>query len=311
MLRVFAIVPFLGILAVEGWVTLYRVEKPVSRWSAIGLLLLVGLLSSYQLFECFGQGRQPQSPSFAQESDVMSYQAYQLIREKAKKDGPGYLFIDFLHYPLDHTLDIGTFPYNALLNPKWREAHPTWGCLLTNANYIPFLKARWPLAQWTLVDPSIDPWDGPLALGIFPITSEIIPMIEPWKKASLLFHQVSSQSYQLPRSAVHSSLTELLAQNETLTQGDPYLESAFWETMYFNHCADGKFGEAFYDLQMILQKGYPAAHVYSELGTLYYHHHEPEMAKKMFEKAIQLGGPNTDAENNLSFLKNLPSSSQP
>ncbi|HXL72906.1 MAG TPA: hypothetical protein VN963_04705, partial [bacterium] len=187
MMRVENLIPVLLAVMALGTYALVLSLKP--QWR-IGLVVLFPLsfgLNFYHLAVPFANAARPASPYFAETRSDESYNAFQVIREKARKDGPGLLFLDFLHCPLDQTLYLATFPYNASMNPQLKDAKRTWAAFLTNINYVPFLKSQLPHAQWYVVNPQIDPWDGQLVLGVFALEDSNKTLVDRWSRAEQIF----------------------------------------------------------------------------------------------------------------------------
>jgi len=209
------------------------------------------------------------------------------------------LFLDFLYCPLDQTLYMATFPYNAGMNPQFKSTQATWAGFLTNINYEPFFKDRLPDIQWHIVNPRKDPWDGQLVLGVFELNASNRVLVDGWLRAEPVFHQLAENTYRLPQDETGERLVGPLMRGYPLVQGDRFLESAFWEAVYFSHCGDKKFQDAFRDLLMIFHNGYPAAHIYNEMGALLYSRGDLKNARTAFQKAVLLGGDHTEAPENL------------
>jgi hypothetical protein len=232
-----------------------------------------------------------------------SYNAYRILKEKADQDGPGDLALDFPCVPLDQTLAIATYPFNALMNPKLEDREPSWVAFLTNFNYRFFLEKRFPNAQWYTLGSKLMPWDGELMLGIVPRVAENRGELDRFLEVQPLFHEVTVELNRQAGRKSRESVLEPFFRGFPLVQGDPFLESSFWEIAYFNHSADKRFQDSFNDLTRILQEGYPAAHIFNELGTLLWLRKDYPNARKAFQRAVLMGGNHTLAVDNLRQLE--------
>jgi len=305
MMRVENLIPLLLVVMAFGIQALTAGFK--ARWKTMVLVLLLFStgFSFYHLTVPFANTVNPGSPHFGATRSEESLNSYEVIRSKALKDGPGLLFLDFLYCPLDQTLYLATFPYNAGMNPRLKEAKPAWACFLVNINYVPFLKKELPHAQWFVVNPKTTPWVGQLVLGVFDLNVENRELVARWSKAEPAFHQVAETAYQLPVDETGERLMEPLVKDYPAIRGDRYLESAFWEAVYFNRCRDKKFPEAYEALSMILKQGYPAAHIYNEMGVYFFAKHDLKKSQSSFQTAVRLGGDHTDAADNLKRVDKL------
>jgi hypothetical protein len=259
-------------------------------------------LDFYRLAVPFANALNPEGPLHALQSGE-SYKAFQILERKAKREGPGWIFLDYVSVPLDQTLQVATRPFNALYHPSPKPFLPSWMAFLCNINYLPFLEKKFPGAEWFTVGSSLMPWDGELMLGVVPVTSQSQAAAERYLKADPLFHGMTREMLKLSEEKSREGPLAVFLNGYGLVQGDPFLESSFWEIAYFNHSADRKFQDSLNDLQMILKEGYPAAHVYNELGGLLYFEKDRQGAKQAFIKAVQLGGSHTPAQENLRWLE--------
>jgi hypothetical protein len=302
MMRVENLIPILLTIMALGT---YDLALSLKRQWGIGLVVLflfsVGL-NFYHLVVPFANAAQPTSPHFSEIRSEESYNAYQVIRDKAQQAGPGLLFLDFLYCPLDQTLYLATFPYNAGMNPRLKDTKPTWAGFLTNINYVPFLKNQLPDAQWYVVNSKTDPWDGQLVLGVFNLNDANRFLVGKWLRGGPIFHELTENAYRLPVDEAGEHLVGPLMKGYSLVRGDRFLKSVFWEEIYFNHCRDKNFFDAARDLSMILHNGYPAAHIYNEMGVLLYSKRDMKNARIAFWNSIRLGGDHTNAPGNLKIL---------
>ncbi|HTC19650.1 MAG TPA: glycosyltransferase family 39 protein, partial [bacterium] len=304
LMRIMMVIPLLLLVTAMGIV---RLAGEVSaKWRMTLILALLGFsacLDTYHLAGPYADIWQKPGDYFRSLKSEESYNAYRILSEKSKKDGPGWLFLDFLCFPLDQTLTVASYPFNATLNPALQSSQPTWAAVLTNVNYRPFLAQRFPKAEWFQVGSSLSPWDGEVMVGVIPLDAQNQADIRHWVEVQPLFHEVTRQ---LARQQADQKREEFLGpflKEAGQVQGDPFLASSFWEIAYFNHSADKRFQDSFNDLTRILQEGYPAAHIFNELGSLLWFRKDYPEARKAFQRAVLTGGNHTLAVDNLGQLE--------
>ncbi|HUO57035.1 MAG TPA: hypothetical protein VMV05_02560 [bacterium] len=307
MMRVLTVIPLLVVATAMGFTVLADGFKPaLAKSLLLGLLLVSAGLDFYHLAVPYAAfWRSPQAFVHSLKSEE-SYNAYKILSAKAAQEGPGLLFFDFVPVPLDQTLFIACEPFDAASNPVLKNRPAAWMAFVTNVNYRPFLEKRFPMAQWIQLGTQKMPWDGELMLGILPIDASARAAADLWLKCQPSFHEVTKQLVRLPEGKSREKILENFSREQVVMGGDPFLLSVSGEILYFNHSADGKFQESLVDLGGIMDKGYPAAHLFNELGGLLYYMKDINGAKKAFLKAVQLGGSHTLARENLGQLEGKP-----
>ena len=303
MQRLMLVLPLLLLIMVMG--LLWVLSGLTQRWMALSLALLLGFSAGWDFYRLVVPLREALNPPWHSQTlkSEESFNAYGILKEKADKDGPGWLFLDYVPVPLDQTLLLATYPFNAAYNPKLESVEPRWMAFLANVNYGPFLEKRFPDGQWHILGSSLMPWDGELMLGVVPLTPQSRGTAEAWMKAQPIFHGATVGIVRQSEGKSREGVLEDFFKGYPLVQGDPFLESAFWEIAYFNHSADKRFQDSFSDLTRILRDGYPAAHIFNELGTLLWFKKDYPDARKAFLRAARLGGNHTLAMENLRQLE--------
>jgi uncharacterized protein HemY len=87
-----------------------------------------------------------------------------------------------------------------------------------------------------------------------------------------------------------------------LFQGDPFLESSFWEKIAENEYGDRNYEEQIMALQKAIEKGCPVAHLYNDLGALYLRRSHYSEARTAFETALRCSPNHTSAAAGLKIL---------
>jgi tetratricopeptide (TPR) repeat protein len=81
-----------------------------------------------------------------------------------------------------------------------------------------------------------------------------------------------------------------LAEGQTLVQGDRFLESCYWEKaadFYYNHDFKNHYPQVVGSLQQAIDRGFPAAHLYYDLGSLYLRKRNFNGARQAFLSALK------------------------
>ncbi len=311
--RVFLVLPFVLFLAAEGFQGLAFILNPRQRpWFLGGILAIMGALNAYHLLGPYQRHWENPGPSWGYYKSPENARAYQILEQAAGAWGPGYLFQNFPCDMSDASLTVASYPFNLAVNPQIRFPHPRWFAVLANDNYRPFLMRRFPCGRWFQLSGDLDRPDGGLGLGLFPLASIPGPTLEAWSKANNAFQEVAYAFLNRPTGTDYSKPLEALDQFHVLMQGDPFLESCYWEKTYYLYFQNGAFGDrqkwadfesAFQALRQALGHGYPAAHLLNEYGScLMLMRLYPE-AEKAFEEAIQANPSFSPASDNLSLLR--------
>jgi len=189
-----------------------------------------------------------------------------LIRNKARSDGPGLLFTDFLTLRHNHSLSVLAYPDNAALRADLDPNHATWAAILAEPGYFGFLERDFPEGQWTSMPPRGG--DPGLSLGLVPITPANRARLEGWVSAHHFFHRQNwlAENAQGFRTR-YPALVSDLESGRPLMEGDPFLLSAYgeWAAQYY---WDPKEARNIGFLRLAIRKGYPAPHLIRKLVDL-------------------------------------------
>jgi hypothetical protein len=304
-MRVAQVFPFLVLGSAYG---LRRILGP---WNARTRLLLLSLVAVsyavdlYNLGDCRVQGGTDHTPSIHDGRRLPEYRrAYDLVRERVRREGTGYLFTDFLSDPIDRTLWFATMPYNALEGAGTPGVAPRWAALVVNAYYVPFLEKRFPGSSEVLLSKDVDPDDGGKALVFLPLSGPVPVPLERWQDAHRVFSMLTARL--IHSSYIHASnegADEILEKNKRSFEKDPFLESLYWERVFQNRVMERKWGEAIGALEEGLRKGCRAAHLFNELGVLRAMAGDKKGARSAFRSAMSAPGNRTEAAENLERLK--------
>ena len=160
MQRLALVLPFLLFVALLGIFSMASGHE--RRWATIFLALLLGISAGWDFYRLAVPFREALNLSWHSQTlkSEESFNAYRILRVKATEDGPGRLFLDYVPVPLDQTLFLATYPFNATENPKWEFSKPKWMAFLANVNYGPFLEKRFAGGEWHVLGSNLLPWDG-------------------------------------------------------------------------------------------------------------------------------------------------------
>lgn len=303
--EMFRILPMLPLLlggAALGMSALLDSLKASWRWPVLGLLLLFSLvLDSHQLFRVYGDVWTHPDGWFASKS-VDRLRAYSILDDLQKKSGPGIILCELVPDLYDQSLSLATYKYNVLQNPELNQTQPRWAAVLANVHYQPCLAADFPEAQWVRLAGDMGWPDGGLMLGVIPL-----PCSHPDKLARLIQADKASQElipivYDDRDYKSRKPVTEKLASLRPFFEGDPFLEACFWEKMADNAYGDRDYESQVAALQRAIEKGYPAAHLYNDLGALYLRRSRFKEARDSFEKALHSRPNFTSAAAGLEML---------
>lgn len=224
---------------------------------------------------------------------IERYRAYEILKGTASQNGPGLIFSDFLPGFCDETLSATDGDFNVCENPNMTIDDAHWTAVLANVNYRPFLEKRFGPAKAYALSSDRDLPDGGWMLLIIPLTKKNKPVFRHWMEASrslMPFIDVNlGHHYVLSNQEYIDALLNAYPH----FRNDPFLESCFWEkTAYLyldiqyqsvpvSHINE----DAFQCLQKAVTLGYPSAHLYYRLATLYKINHDEVKAKKVFLQA--------------------------
>lgn len=302
-LRLTPALPFVLAVAACGTVPVLRVLPTIRRDRALLLLLgIIASLGAYHLFAAVPSywDRDPSKESFYHSKEYAA--AWDALRKKAEKDGPGRIMPQMHADPYDQTLAVAVHPFNALDNPRLKDASPNWAAIVVNIHYVPFLAPRFPGSQWRTLPSFERRSDGGWVLGILPVDAASRPILEKWGQFHREMRKITYQTLNCgvgrPRDPILAAIDRLLVSAE----GDPFLTALSYELMAVHHGANQEPAKIGPDQLSAIGKGVPAAHLYNELGAWYASQQRWDEARSAFEKAVAAPNDRTPARENLRLL---------
>jgi hypothetical protein len=157
---------------------------------------------------------------------------------------------------------------------------PAWLAVVTDAHYLPFLKARFPEGDWRVLDADLNP-DRPRLLGILKLTASNQAQLNHWAKADPGFTLLNWDLDHLHDLGLMDRFGRDVQNCGNWVKDDPFLASMFWEKVaatyyYFGH----HYPEHLSAMENAVKYGYPASHLYGELASLYALGGNPKAAEK-------------------------------
>ena len=284
-LRIIQVLPLLLVVAAWGC---RAVLEPFSLRVRMGFVLL---LFAFTLVFDGGRLMKPyldvdRHPGLFQKTtrSLARFRAYRYLADQEKREGPGYILCEW-DLPADRTLTLGTYFFNAAFNPRLEQVPVKWLAVLTDAHYRPFLERRFPQGQWKDLDSDFSK-DGNRDLVILPVTDETRPVFTRWAKADKAFQDINWAVDHIHDKDCLEKTDLAIREDYPLVQGDPYLESCFWEkTAQFYYYYRGHFPEHLRASEWAVQRGYPAAHLLAKWAELVLLSGDRPKAEKIMLKA--------------------------
>lgn len=216
-----------------------------------------------------------------------NYQAYQVLKGMAKKEGPGIILTDFMPLKYGHTLAVAVHSFNAAENDLIDPKTCKWASLVTEVHYVPFLKTRFPQARWSWFGPSPPSLQGGMVLGLFPLRDQDRKWVSDWLLVHHAFHQLNLEG----ELSFNGSQYYRKALDDTWgfypqVRGDRFLESVYWEWVsQFNFGKDPAVEIRI--LKNAIERGYPAAHLLEGLSDRFAEAHLDSQAAQFHAQALQ------------------------
>ncbi len=314
--RIYFVLPFLLVVIGFGleWI-LGGLPQRVRPAVTAGLCTLIFLLNLQQLFGPYQNRWNHPGPDWGIYKSAEFARASGILSDISSRQGPGMVFTAFQPDMADQGLALSTYAFNVVQNPFLAGSSPGWFALVTNSNYRPFLSGRFPKGQWVDLSGESNRPDGGLCLGVFPLDSRDSSLLNSWKEADSAFQDVAYAFLNRPTGTSYDGVIRSLLSKHPQVEGDRFLESCFWEKLYYLFLQNGAFGDkreredftsSLHALQEALGRGYPAAHLLNEYGTCLMLMGDRAGALQAFQKAVQINpgfGPALENQKILSRFK--------
>ena len=267
VLRILPLLPFLMVLAAWGIHCLGSSGRVPWRFTAIALLVFGSfVLDAYNYVNhyCSLRGVPPDR----QWRSVQYYDAYRTIDQFQRESGPLYVFSEFNTDYANKNLNIACYPFDALQNPNLSKVLPRWAAIIVNAQYAPFLIRNYKGLKFkVLKTDKHEPDDWP-PFGMFLIPVSQIPnkVLTHWIQADRVYRELNFEAQNINLSESWGKFSESLSSQKNQAMGDEFLAAVYWEKIAFFHFLAGDFKIAAQAYQNAIHDGFPAAHLYYDLG---------------------------------------------
>jgi hypothetical protein len=305
MFRVLPILPLVLLTALVGFQAL--VSGVPDRWRGKAAVLLIVLSGGLDLYHLCGPSddflRNPEYRS------IESWRAYQILQNESKNNGNGAVLSEFRLETIDQTLLVASQPLDASRNPRFAGTDPKWVGVLVNPHYRPFLQKRFPEGRWFLLSRDAGIAGNTLNLLVVPVLPRNKEVLFHWIEMDKKLHEVnySVLMYCNLKTGLleHSRLEEVLrsmARIQRDLNGDPFLESCFFEKVSVFFEMDHEPESAGMAIENALRRGYPAANLYNDYGVILTAQKRYQEARKAFGMALKCPVNYTPAAENLEKL---------
>ena len=303
MFRVLPLLPLLLAGVAWGLLALLEPLKPYFKWIVLVLVLILSLgLDAIHLFGFYhGVWTHPCDNWFASKS-VERLRAYQILGAIQKQEGPGFVLSELVPDLYDQSLSIATYAFNVEQNKELNIDQAKWAALLINIHYQPYLVRIFPEGKWYRLAPDMDRPDGGLMLAVFPFPSTHSEILNRWMGADRACHDLTPLVFDNRDYKSRKPVLEKLYSLYPLFEGDRFLESCFWEKIAENEYGDRNYDGQINAFKQAIEKGYPTAHLYNDLGALFFRHSRFPEARKSFERALKCSFNYTSAAAGLKAL---------
>ena len=298
--RVLNLLPLVLGLAAFGLVELAGQTPIAIRSAVVGSLL--ALSAGLDLYHYMGPYQQ--IPAVRQIWRNGAFASIDDRLEDCRRQGLRLGLLDFTVNDYDdHTLDVLTRSLDGFAGPEGGKTAVDQVALVADVHYRPFLEKRFPKARWFSFPGESSPGEPGWTLGLIPAGEMTAEERSQWSDAALVFKRVGSlRMYWQRYQSLEPILRDLLSQKASF-EGDPFLQSVFWEeaALLFNIERNLPYALACY--QRAIQGGYPAAQLYNESGVLEALSGRRKQALLDFRKATQAPLDRTTASANLQALE--------
>lgn len=272
----------IGFLPLGIWVIAWGACVPfpwkgLSRPFLFSLLVLSAALNGWHLFRKYPEAWAAPGARWAVNiKSIEYYGAYQVLRDLAAREGPGAVLEEFQPDNYDRSLTIAIYSFNTAENPAYGFADSKWVAVLTNVHYGPFLLKRFPRSRVFPLphEPSVQ--YGGDVLWVVPVDSSDRAVLGKWFEADQALKRASRDMVERRFRGSRDRILADLAACLDLMRDDPFLWTLYWDkrhvqedlqAAYGDVPMDRIYGQSLFCLRQALAKGYPAAHLYNELGT--------------------------------------------
>jgi tetratricopeptide (TPR) repeat protein len=220
----------------------------------------------------------------------------------AEKSGPGWILLNFNPDPYDQTLFVATYDFNAAENVHLNSSQAHWAAILANVHQAEALQTLFPEGKSYWLSEGLTRSDGGFLLEVTPVNGETLETLTRWVKADQSLMDLTDEILERGVDPHQEKMLQTLQAAYPFFQGDPFLESSYWRIAALHEAAGGRLPQAVEDEQRAIDRGYPLADFYNELGGLYVREGDMVSAEQSYKKALGLVPNHTNAGMNLGLV---------
>jgi len=306
ILRIVQIFPILILISVLGLMSLLIEVRRSYRLFLFFLFLILSIAIDNHEFS--QSHRDPLStPEVSAQSSfpVESIRSYRILKSLADQAGSGFVFTEFMQVPRDNSLLVMTYAFNAAENPRLKPEQAQWAGVVANLHYYSFLAKRFPEARWYWVHEGRTR-GSECILGIIPIDEKNKDVIKTWVQAHHYFRQVSLALDNISEKNTYHMADRILNQPPASISSDRFLESCYWERraqFYYDYHFETHYDDQVAALKQAVAQGYPAAHLYYDLGCLSARKGQVQQALSDFKTALRVEPNYSDVLSAMDYFK--------
>lgn len=299
-LRVIQAIPLVLGLSALGACRFLAAFPMRGRPALLGLLLLASLSWDATRLKATLE------PLAAQNAQIRV--VYGVLEKIARDRGPGMILTQFKvqNHP-EENLEAAVYPFNSVDNRRWDIHRAGWAALLLHPDEVPFLQGDFPETQWWK-PPVVGTGDESLEIGFIPIVAREGPRFEKWVEANQWFQKGDLEFTNVSNSQSYQEAIQYWLRPPPFMAGDRFLQTCYWERLseFYYH----RGFEIHYDLQVDALKravtdGYPATHLYFDLGCLLMRKGNYIESRRALETALRSEPNNSDIKNALRLLDEM------
>ncbi|HTA76192.1 MAG TPA: hypothetical protein VK791_03425, partial [bacterium] len=185
---------------------------------------------------------------------------------------------------------VMTYPFNAAENPRLDSKGVRWAAVAANEHYYSFLSKRFPEGRWYGVHDKRDR-GSETVLGIIPISPRNQKTLFGWVEALHYFRRVSLALDSISENKTYEKADRVLSEPPACVTADRFLESCYWERraqFYYDYRFETHYDDQVDALRQAVVRGYPAAHLYYDLGCLLARRRHSKEALSDFKTALRI-----------------------
>jgi len=233
---------------------------------------------------------------------------YAALKKMAQKQGPGLCFTQFkVQNQSIEDLAAAVYPFNAAENPGLDIHQTRWAALLLHPDEVIFLRKDFPGAQW-LIPPIMISGDDRLDIGLIQIVPKEDARLEKWVAADQWLQKADWESLNVSNAHSYQEALQYWLNPPPFLKEDRFLQTCYWERLvefYYWHGYENHYNLQVNALNHALTDGYPAPHLFYDLGCLLFRRKNYPESRKALETALRSDPNNPDVKYALKILKEM------